>query len=261
MAVENLGDHVAARDDVRLVPVVHFDDLQQFVIAVLQRSDDLRTTTVRDVDELTAHSEKAAPALFVDLTGEAVLGVDVALVPLQDPVAHDGAASLLRTRRQMHAPDLNAAVGGIDAVLDLQLEIGRLAAAPDQEAVFFQRVLGSRLTHDRAAFDAPELRIAIPALQGGSVEDRHEPFVFVEREWLRTAAGCLLCGERSDVARGQEYRDDCRRVSRLHDWTLSHCLDLADASTASVTRSVASPSRKVGGWHLPFAADCTNSEN
>src|SRR6185503_17996203 len=99
--------------------------------------------------ELAAHREKATPALFVNLSCEPVLGIDVALVPLQNPVARDGAAPLLCTCRQMHASDLDAAVRGIDPVLDLQLEIGRLAAAPDDEAVFLQRVLRRGLTDDR----------------------------------------------------------------------------------------------------------------
>src|SRR4030095_3837642 len=127
------------------------------------------------------------------LTGKAVLGVDVALVPLQNPVPRDGAALLLRAGRQMHASDLDAAVGGIDPVLDLQLEVRRLAAAPDDEVFFLERVVGRGLADDRAAFHAPELRVAVPTLQGGSVEDRHEPRVLLEWEHLwTTAAGSTL---------------------------------------------------------------------
>jgi hypothetical protein len=59
------------------------------------------------------------------------------------------------------AADLNAAVGGVDAVLDLQFEVCRLAAAPDDEGVFLQRVRGRRLADDGAALGAPEFRIAV----------------------------------------------------------------------------------------------------
>src|SRR6185436_3197708 len=171
VAVQDFGNHVAAGDDVRLVPVIHLDDFQQLIAAALERADHLRASPLRDVGELAAHGEKAAAALLIDLSGESVLGVDVALVPFQDPVAGDGAAPLLSTRRQAHTPDLNAAVGGIDPVLDLQLEISRLAAAPDDEAVFLQRVVGRRLANDRAAFRTPELRITVPAFQRRAIED------------------------------------------------------------------------------------------
>src|SRR4029077_19176883 len=189
VAVQDFGNHVAARDDVRLVPVVHLDDFQQLVGAALERADDLRASAVRDVDELAPHGEKAAVALLIDLSGESVLGVDVALVPFEDPVAGDGAAPLLRASRQMHASDLDAAVGGADPVLDLQLEVRRLAAAPDDEGVFLQRVFGRGLANDCAAFHTPELRVTVPAFQRGSIKDRHEPGVFVERKWLGAAAG------------------------------------------------------------------------
>src|SRR6185369_4628781 len=92
VAVQDFGNHVAAGDDVRLVPVIDLDDLQQLVAAALERADDLRPPALRDVGELAAHGEEAAAALLVDLSGESVLGVDVALVAFQDPVAGDGAA-------------------------------------------------------------------------------------------------------------------------------------------------------------------------
>src|SRR6185436_5255785 len=73
VAVQDFGNHVAAGDDVRLVPVIHLDDFQQLVGAALERPDDPRASAVRDVDKLAPHGEKAAAALFVDLTGKAVL--------------------------------------------------------------------------------------------------------------------------------------------------------------------------------------------
>src|SRR5262249_12191007 len=59
------------------------------------------------VDCLAAHREEAAAALFVDLAGELVREVDVGLVALHHPLADLGA------RRQLHAAELDAAVGRV----------------------------------------------------------------------------------------------------------------------------------------------------
>src|SRR4030095_14049290 len=148
--------------------------------------------------------------------------------------------------------------GGVDAVLELQLEVGRLAAAPDDEGVFLQRVLGGRLADDCGVLDAPEFRVAVPALQARSIEDRHKARVIVERPGLRTAAAPaatarLLRSRLARHARGDDQSND-RGIPRQHVRTLSHCLDRDDARTASVTESVASPSRNVGGAGFPPAA-------
>ena len=63
------------------------------------------------------------------------------------------------------------------AELGLQLEVARLAAAPDEERISFGGVFGGGLAGDRAVFDAPKLGIAVPALQGLAVEDRLEAFL------------------------------------------------------------------------------------
>src|SRR5205085_12460168 len=109
----------------------------------------------------------------------------------------------------------------------------------------------------------------------GSVEDRDEPRVILEGQRLRPAAtaaappaprlpcrpGRWLLRDAHGGKPHRQERDDRRGASYLHDWTFSHCLDLADASTASVTRSVASPSRNAGDGLCPFAAAQTNSMN
>ena len=78
---------------------------------------------VADIGELPAHRQEAAAALFVDLAGVLLLRVDIGLVALQHPL----------DVRQFDAAVLNAAVRyrAGQLVLQLQLEIGRVAVAPD----------------------------------------------------------------------------------------------------------------------------------
>src|SRR5262249_13574700 len=134
-AVQDLNDRVAARDDVDLVPVVGLDDRLQLVGALLQVADDLRAAAVGHVDRLAAHGQKAPAPLLVDLAGELVGEVDVGLVPFHHPLADLG------TSGKLHAADLHAAVGGVHLELDLELEVLRLATAPDQEGVLLDLIL------------------------------------------------------------------------------------------------------------------------
>src|SRR5262249_50730013 len=146
------------------------------------------------------HREKSSPALLVDLPGVLVIGIDVGLIPLHHPTA-DVAAG-----RQLDAAKLNAAVGGADPELDLQLEIARLAAAPDEKRVLAERVLPGRLADDGAVLDAPEGRVAVPAAQRPAVEDLLESSVIVGRLRAdrRLARRRLGSGRRGD----HEDRDD-----------------------------------------------------
>ena len=57
--------------------------------------------------------------------------------------------------------------------------VARFAALPDDECVAPGRVLLGRLAGDRAIFDTPEFRVAIPTLEGLAVEERFEPFLVV----------------------------------------------------------------------------------
>ena len=171
LAVDLLDEVIAVGDDVVLVPVVLLDGLRQFV-GVAELLDDLRLVVRADDGLLAAQGEDAAAALVVEDAGVLVLAVHVGLVAADDPLA-----DLLRL---LAAAILHAGVGEArigHAELELQLEIGRLAAAPDQKGVALGGILGGGLAGDRAVFDAPELGIAVPALKRLAVEDRLEAFV------------------------------------------------------------------------------------
>src|SRR5206468_5003971 len=123
-----------------------------------------RASAVWHVHGLTAHREESASALFVDLAGELVREVDVGLIAFHHPLADVGSGG------QLHAAHLDAAVGGAHPEFDLQLEVLRLATAPDDEGVLLHRIGGRALADDRAAFGTPERGIAIPVLQRRAVE-------------------------------------------------------------------------------------------
>ena len=67
-AVEDLHDHVAARDQVHLVPIILFDERLQLVRRLLQVADDawLHPVAVGNVHGLTSHRQKTAATFFID---------------------------------------------------------------------------------------------------------------------------------------------------------------------------------------------------
>src|SRR6185436_1206790 len=179
---------------------------------------------------------------------------------------------------QLDAADLDAAVGRVQAVFDFQLEVLRLAAAPDDEGVLLDRVLRRALADQRAALDVPESRVAIPAVHRLAVEDRLEPGVVRRRQRLGprgpVAAASLagrattLTGERNDCegdGNGERISHDTASCFyATFTWAAGidcHWRVRADFNTASVTRSVASPSRKVGDAGVPFWSPSTKSAN
>src|SRR5699024_10038361 len=123
---------------------------------------------VRHITDLSAQRQKSAAALFIHLPRVRLLPVDVRLVALQHPPAYI---------RKFHAPVLHTAVAGLarQLVLHLQLEIPRRSAAPDAKDVVLRLMVRTRLASHHTVLHSPELRIAIPALQGFAVEDRLEP--------------------------------------------------------------------------------------
>src|SRR5258705_8280866 len=127
--IQDLDDRAAARDQVHLVPVPGLDQRLQLVGRLLQVPDDFRPGAVGDEGGLAAHRQEPAAALLVDLARELILGVDVVLICLRHPLAD------VRTRRQLHAPELDPAVGRADLVFDLQLEVSGSSAPPDDEGV------------------------------------------------------------------------------------------------------------------------------
>src|SRR5262249_49771597 len=136
-------------------------------------------------------------------------------------------------------------------------------------------LLGRALADDRAVLRAPELRVAVPALQRRAVEDGVEARVLVEHERIgaarhapaASAAAALRIGRR--LLRGQRDGEggDDQRGDVLH--TVACCVTatcsqrplFADFRTASVTASVARPSRNVGAALSPRAAAWRKSAN
>src|SRR5206468_873260 len=120
-------------------------------------------------DGATRRQEGPAPLLVV-LAGVFVSCVDVGLVTAQKV---SGPGDLFRAV-------VDAAVAlGADAELDLQLEVGGFASAPDQKVVLLQQRGGRDLSDDFPRFSAPVPRVAIPALERFAVEDGYEALVRV----------------------------------------------------------------------------------
>ena len=161
--VDRLRDLVPFGDDAILVPVLLLDELGQ-LLAVGELLG-LRLAVGTDDRLRAALGEDAAEAFAVDDAREVVVAVHVGLVAVDAPLFAFPTA------------DLHARVVVHELPLDLQFEVGRLAAAPDQEGVALRRIVLGRFADDRAVFDAPELGIAVPAFERLAVEDRLEAFV------------------------------------------------------------------------------------
>src|SRR5690606_35201701 len=122
-----------------------------------------------DRDFLTAEGEDPAAALFIVDAAEHVAGFEVALIAADNPVA------------QILAAVLDARVTADDLVLELQHEVIDRSIAPDEERVPLGGILLRSAAGDRAVFDAPELRVAVPTFEILAVEDRLEA-VFGKRQ-------------------------------------------------------------------------------
>src|ERR1039457_1720727 len=138
-AVEQLDDGVAAGDEVEVIPVLAFDQLLQ-LLAIADGADDCGFLALADIAELAAHGEKAAPALFVDLAGVLLLAIHVGLVALHGEFDVG----------EFDAAKLDAAVEAGEFELELQFEIRRTAAAPDEEGVLDGLPVGGGLSDDGA---------------------------------------------------------------------------------------------------------------
>src|ERR1039457_5591521 len=159
-AVEQLDDGVAAGDEVKIVPILALDQLLQ-LLAIAHRADERGFFALADIGELAAHGEKPAPALFVDLAGVLLLAIHVGLVALHGELDIG----------EFDAANLDAAIEAGEFELELQFEIRRTAAAPDEEGVLDGLPVGGGLSDDGAVFHAPEMRIAFPAGEGFAVDD------------------------------------------------------------------------------------------
>src|ERR1039457_4835414 len=158
--VRHLHDGGASGDQVEVVPILAFDQLFQ-LLAIANGADDRGLLPLADIGELAAHGEKAAAALFVYLAGVALLAVHIGLVALHGELDVG----------EFDAAELDAAVEAGQLELELQFEIGRTAAPPDEERVLDGLLVGGSQADDGAVFDAPELRIAFPSGQRLAIED------------------------------------------------------------------------------------------
>src|SRR5258708_1506056 len=171
MTVHHLDQGIAARDNMHFIPVAGLDKTLQLHI-VAERCDGTRFFTVAHINKLAAQRQKAATPLFIDLAGVALLRIDVRLISLHHPFGDVGA---------LNAAVLNAAVSAVGAgqtIFQLQLEIRRLAIAPDTENILRRLMIGPAFTNNRPVFDAPENRIAIPAFEALAIEDETEAGLF-----------------------------------------------------------------------------------
>ena len=98
---------------------------------------------------------------------------------------------------------LNAAVMVRKLVFQRQTEVPDLSAPPDQERVTLRRFFGRRLTRDRSVFDRPELRIAIPAVQGFSIE---------EVAWLRRLKNRCARADRHQATHQCDRHENAQQI-------------------------------------------------
>ena len=185
----------------------------------LELADLPRHAVGADFDRLAALHEKTAAALLVDHPGELIVEVDVGLIALQHPFAGDRATPF-PAGWHLRAAELDAAVGRAHAVFELQFEISRLAALPDDEGIFLQRVLRRRRADEHAAFSLPVRRVAVPSLHR-PVEDGLKAGAILEVERRRAARAApplaatlsgLLAGRR--LAGGRLRRERRRAQQR-----------------------------------------------
>ena len=104
---------------------------------------------------------------------------------------------------------LDARVAADDLVLEPQHEVIDRSLPPDQERVALGRILLGGVAGDRAVLDAPELRVAVPAVEVLAVEDRLE--------------ARLVVGERQPsepIATQQRQRDEGKLWKRCMGRTL-----------------------------------------
>ena len=71
----------------------------------------------------------------------------------------------------MLGADLDAGVAGIEFEVELEVEVGDVAALPDEEGVLFDGVFLGGFANDGAVFDAPEFGVTGPAEEVFAVEN------------------------------------------------------------------------------------------
>ncbi len=86
--IDNVCEHITARYDMNLIPIVCFDQRLE-VVAAAEIGDYLPFLRLKP-GHLPAHRQKAAPALFIQLSGILVREINVSLITLQHPFADFG---------------------------------------------------------------------------------------------------------------------------------------------------------------------------
>lgn len=209
LTVEDMGKVVAASDDVELVPAVDVDVALELV-AILELADDAGVLAGFGEGDLTAEGHDAAAAFFIEHAGVGVDEVHVGLIALEDPLADFG---------QLDAAVLDAAVGVVHAEFELELKVLGLAAAVDEEGVALERVFLGALADDGVVFDAPDLRVAVPVVEG-AIEDGHKSGFVVDDDRVgealttatrlgRRGGGGSLSGERGGQKSGCGGESQC----------------------------------------------------
>ena len=167
-AVDDVRQDIAASDDVHRVPVVG-NGLGELV-GVADRRHQNRGTAANDARHLSAHAEEKPALLFVVVSRIALATVEIALV-----TTHRELVPWRHSVRNDHAAIVDAAVAlGRDAVVELQLEVLRLAAVPDDEGIALDDRGRGDLSDQSPVLDAPVGRVPIPASERLAVEDRFE---------------------------------------------------------------------------------------
>src|SRR6202044_203640 len=104
-----------------------------------------------------------------------LLAIHVGLVSLHGPLDVG----------ELDTPKLNTAIESGESELQLQLEVSRTAAAPDQEGVLLGLFIGGCLADDRPVLHFPERRVAIPSGQRLAIENRVKAALFEWRDLSR----------------------------------------------------------------------------
>src|SRR5688572_17899649 len=197
-AVEEVHQRIAADDQVDGVPIVGGGcrELRGFA----ERREDDRRTCPDDAGDLAAHADEEPSLLLVIVADVPPGAVEIELI-----AAH---RELVVGRDRVwnaRAAVVDAAVPARgDPVVELQLEVLRAAACPDDERVALDDGGRGDLSDQYSVFGAPVFGVAFPTAERLAIED-----------WLK-AGLVALDGSRSVALLGDERRSRllCRRERR-----------------------------------------------
>src|SRR5260370_23803893 len=214
VSVDDVDECVAVGDDLILVPLAGLDEGLEVVGASQRRQEAMRLPCFGFYHLAAPCADSARCFLLIELAGVGVVVVEVGLIALDVPlgvllrerfsllysllllVGHLGEAlgrDDARPGRNIEAAILDAAVGSgaLQLHLDLELEVGRLTAAPD-DVSRSGRMLRRGDADDAAIFNVPYVRRSIPSVEGLAIEDLRPAIVIVEVDGIRVREGA--CG-------------------------------------------------------------------